>query len=307
MTVSQSEIPGVTRAPTTPVEAAVRPSSWGRRLALFSRNKINLVAAVFLIFEVVVAVFAPLIAPDNPNTQDLLHRLQGASSAHWLGTDQYGRDALSRLIYGARVSLEGAAIAVAVGVTLGVSLGLVAGYLGKLTDAILSRGMDVVLSIPGLLLAITVVGVLGTGLVPAMIAIGVASIPFFYRITRGQTQVVSAETFVEASRMIGCRPRRVIWRHVFPNTLSPIVVQVALAFGGAVTAEASLSFIGLGVQPPTASWGSMLQDATQSLRTTPVLAIAPGVVIALTVLAFTLVGNGLRAALGSGRQSVVGS
>jgi peptide/nickel transport system permease protein len=237
----------------------------------------------------------------------LLYRLSGSTSQHWLGTDQYGRDVLSRLIFGARVSLEGAAIAVAVGVLVGVSLGLVAGYVGRATDAILSRTMDVLLSIPGLLLAITVVGVLGAGLVTAMIAVGIASIPFFYRITRGQTQVVSAETFVEASRMIGCRPRRVIWRHVFPNTLSPIVVQVALAFGGAVTAEASLSFIGLGVQPPTASWGSMLQDATQSLRTTPILAIAPGVVIALTVLAFTLVGNGLRDALGTGRHSVVGS
>lgn len=278
---------------------------WRYRLGLFCSHKLNIVAAAFVLVEILVSVFAPLVTPTDPNAQDLLARLQGSSADHWLGTDRYGRDELSRLIYGGRVSLQGAAIAVVVGVAIGVSLGLIAGYAGRLTDNILSRCMDVVLSVPGLLLAITVVGVLGAGLAPAMIAIGIASSPVFYRITRGQTQVVSAETFVEASRMIGCTPRRVVWKHVFPNTLSPIVVQVALAFGGAVTAEASLSFIGLGVQPPTSSWGSMLQDATQSLRTTPILAIAPGVVIALTVLAFTLVGNGLRDALGTGRESVV--
>lgn len=282
-----------------------RRSSGHGRLRQFSRNRLSLIGAIFLVGEILVCLLARWIAPYNPNSENLLARLQGMSGAHWLGTDQYGRDALSRLIYGGRVSLEGAAIAVIVGVAAGVTLGLLAGYLGGGTDAIVSRSMDVLLSIPGLLLAITVVAVLGPGLVTAMFAIGVASIPIFYRITRGQTQVVSAEVFVEASRMIGCRRRRIVWRHLLPNALSPIVVQIALALGGAVTAEASLSFIGLGVQPPSASWGSMLQDATESLRTTPVLAIAPGVMIALTVLAFTLVGNGLRDVIGAGRQNVM--
>jgi ABC-type dipeptide/oligopeptide/nickel transport system permease subunit len=186
---------------------------------------------------------------------------------------------------------------------VGLVLGLLSGYAGRRIDAVVSRVMDILMSIPGLILAFTVVAVLGPGLANAMIAVGVASIPGFYRVARGQAQIVSAEVFVEASRMIGCRTRRILWVHLLPNTLSPIIVQVALALGAAVTAEASLSFIGLGVQPPTASWGSMLREASTSMRINPVLVIAPGVVIAFTVLAFTLVGDGLRDALGTGRKS----
>jgi len=273
------------------------------RWSLFLRNRLAVVGLAFLAIEITVVALAPWVAPYDPNEQSLLHRLEAPSSTHWLGTDTFGRDVLSRLIWGGRVSLEGAAIAVAVGLSVGLVFGLLAGYVGRWLDNVVSRVMDMLMAIPGLILAFTVVDVLGPGLGNAMIAVGIATIPSFYRIARGQTQIVSAETFVEASRMIGCKTRRILGVHLLPNTLSPVIVQLALALGAAVTAEASLSFIGLGVQPPTASWGSMLREATTSMRTRPVLVIAPGVVIALTVLAFTLVGDGLRDALGTGRES----
>jgi peptide/nickel transport system permease protein len=275
------------------------------RLRAFLKKPVAVAAACFLAIEIAVSLFAPWIAPYNPDEQDLVNRLQGSTAQHWLGTDAFGRDALSRLIYGGRISLSGAAIAVVVACIGGVSLGLLAGYVGRSTDLVLSRIIDVIMSVPGLILAITIVAVLGPGLVTAMIAIGIASIPGFYRITRGQAQVITSEVFVEASRMIGCTRRRIIWHHVLPNMWSPIIVLIALALGVSVTAEAALSFIGLGVQPPTASWGSMLQGATTSLNIAPILVIAPGVAIALTVLAFQLIGNGLRDAFGSGRESVM--
>ena len=254
---------------------------------------------------VLLAVLAPLVSHHDPLEIDLVNQLQGPSPAHWLGTDIQGRDVWARLVYGSRVSLTAGIVSQAIALLLGLSLGLLAGYVGRSTDLVLSRIIDVIMSVPGLILAITIVAVLGPGLVTAMIAIGIASIPGFYRITRGQAQVITSEVFVEASRMIGCTRRRIIWHHVLPNMWSPIIVLIALALGVAVTAEAALSFIGLGVQPPTASWGSMLQGATTSLNIAPILVIAPGVAIALTVLAFQLIGNGLRDAFGSGRESVM--
>jgi peptide/nickel transport system permease protein len=275
------------------------------RARRFARNRLALAAAIFLAAEVLIAVFASVVAPRNPARQVLFERLHGPSHAHWLGTDQFGRDALSRLVFGSRVSLGGAALAVVIAVTVGVSLGLFAGYAGRWIDNLVSRIMDIVMSVPALILAITIVGVLGPGLTNAMIAVGIATIPRFYRVARAQTQVVAGETFVEAARSIGFRQRTILWRHVLPNILSPVLVQVSLALGAAVTAEASLSYIGLGVQPPTASWGSMLREASPSMSQAPALVIAPGVVIALTVLAFALAGDGLRDALSAGRRSQV--
>jgi ABC-type dipeptide/oligopeptide/nickel transport system permease subunit len=275
------------------------------RVRRFARNKLAVAAAIFVLIEVLVALFASVIAPANPNVQDLARRLKGPSAAHWLGTDQFGRDALSRLIFGARVSLGGAAIAVAIAVSAGVSLGLIAGYLRGWVDRTFSQVMDVVMSVPALILAVTIVGVLGPGLTNAMIAVGIATVPRFYRVTRAQTHVVAGETFIEAARAGGSSQTSIMLRHVLPNALSPVMVQVSLVLGAAVTAEASLSYIGLGVQPPTASWGSALREAAPSMSQAPALVIAPGVIIALTVLAFALAGDELREALGTGRESQV--
>jgi len=290
---------------TVPPVSPVRQGAGRLRLRRFARNRLALAAAVVLVLEVAMAVFAPLIAPHDPDKQDLLARLSGSTSEHWLGTDQFGRDALSRLIFGARVSLGGAAIAVAIAVSVGVTLGLSAGYAGRWIDNALSRLMDILMSTPALILAITIVGVLGPGLTNAMIAVGIATVPRFYRVARAQTQVVASEPFIEAARSIGCTQRSILGRHVLPNILSPIMIQVSLALGAAVTAEASLSYIGLGVQPPDASWGSMLREASPSMSQVPVLVIAPGVVIAITVLALALAGDGLRDAMSAGRRSQV--
>jgi len=273
----------------------------------FRRDKVAVVALGFLVLLVLVAIFAPLVAPYPPNEQNLLIRLQRPSWDHLLGTDQFGRDQLSRLIFGARTSLVASLEAVAIGVVFGVPLGLLAGYFGGWVNAVLDRLSDALMSVPGLVLALTVVAVLGPGLSNAMIAIGVILMPRFFRITRATTQEVREETFIEASRALGCRPRRILWKHIFPNTVSPVVVQSSLTLGTAILAEASLSFLGLGVRPPTASWGSMIFTASSVFYTDSFLVVAPGVAIMLTVLAFSIVGDAARDAMGAGRDVVTGS
>jgi len=246
-------------------------------------------------------VFAPLLAPHAPNTQNLRNSLKGPSSANLLGTDEFGRDQLSRLIFGARVSLLAGLIAVAIGAGCGVPLGMLAGYRGGVADSILSRVNDALMSVPGLIFALTIVAALGKSLTNAMIAVGIIFIPRFFRVSRAATQDVRGETFIEASRALGCSRARTMWRHVFPNVMQPLVAQVSLMMGAAVTAEASLSFLGLGVTPPTASWGSMLNSANTNISRGPHLVYPPGVMVAITVLALTFVGDGIRDALGTRR------
>lgn len=255
----------------------------------------------FVLLLFLLAVFGPLIAPDPPNAQDLANRLSGPSAEHLLGTDEVGRDQLSRLIYGTRVSMLGAAQAVAIGVGVGVPFGTVAGFFGRWVDVALSFVTDAMMSVPALIFAMTVVAVLGRGLTNAMVAVGIILIPRFFRVARAPTINVRRETFIEASEAIGCTAPRILWRHVFPNVLSPILVQISVVAGIAVTAEASLSFIGLGVTPPTASWGSMLNSAYRTISEAPHMLYPPGVMIALTVLAFAAMGDGLRKALGTER------
>lgn len=291
----------VTLEPVDPVvsEAALMapPSTARVFLRSFWSRKRAVVGLAFLAVLVVLAVFAPLIAPQDPNAQDLLSRLKPPSTEHWIGTDGFGRDSLSRLIYGARVSLVAALISVSVGVGVGLPLGIVAGYRGGWFDVVLSRMSDGLMSIPALILAFTVVAVLGPGLVNAMLAVGIVFIPQFFRVARAATQDVRHESFIESSIALGCRPRRVVVRHVVPNVLPPVIVQMSVALGLGVSAEASLSFLGLGVAPPTASWGSMLNSAAQAINIAPFAVIPPGLMIFLTVLAFMFVGDGLQVAL----------
>ncbi|MBX3529050.1 MAG: ABC transporter permease [Rhizobiaceae bacterium] len=260
-------------------------------------------ALAVLVAFVVLALLAPWVAPYDPNAQDLLSRLKPYSAEHWLGTDEYGRDQLSRLIFGARVSLLAAVEVVAVGLLLGVPSGVLAGFFPGLIDGALSRISDALMSVPSLVLALTIVAVLGQGLGSAMFAVGIVFTPRFFRVARASTYEVRQETFIEASFAIGCSWWRVAWRHVLPNAMSPLVVQIAVVLGAAITAEASLSFLGIGVQPPTASWGGMLSSAYQNLYEAAYLIWAPGIAIALTVLAFTALGDEARVALGT-RQPV---
>jgi peptide/nickel transport system permease protein len=275
-----------------------------RTLIRLLRNRTAVVALAFIVALALVAALAPFIMPNDPARQELLDRIQGPSSEHWLGTDTLGRDNFSRLIEGTRVTLWAAVQAIVLGVVLGTPAGLVAGYAGRRVDSILSRIADVLMAVPGLLLAMAIVGILGPGLRNAMIALGVVFAPRFFRVARAAASSVRHEIYIEAVRAMGCSPARILFRHVLPNSSGPLLVQITFAFGLVVTAEASLSFLGLGAEPPTASWGSMVRDAFQNVYDTKFPLIAPSVMITLTILAFSLLGDALRDALG--RQSRVG-
>lgn len=266
-------------------------------LSALRRRPAALIALVFVILLVVMAVFAPLIAPYDPYTQDLLARLQPPSAEHWLGTDDYGRDALSRLIFGARISLTAALQAVGLALVLGLPLGVIAGYVGGWVNSVLTRIMDALMSAPSLVLAITIVAVLGSGITNAMLAVGLVMSPRFFRVARASTMDVRHETYIESAVALGCKPIRVVMRHVLPNVLPPVVLVISVSLGAAVAAEASLSFLGLGAKAPAASWGSMLSTAASNMQLAPYLVWPPGVMIFLTVLAFTYLGDGVRRAM----------
>ena len=256
-----------------------------------------MVAAFLLI-----ATFAPLIAPRSPLDQNLLLVANGCcpgpSWHHLLGVDQLGRDELSRLIYGARFSLLIGVVAVSVGLSIGVTLGAIAGYFGGWIDSLIMRLMDILLAIPGLLLAIGIVAALQPGLFQIMIAVGVANVPIFARLLRGSILAQRENDFVLSARAVGVKPRVILVSHILPNALSPVIVQGTLALATAIIDVAGLGFLGLGPQDPsTPEWGTMLTDIDRYLQSAPWLAIAPGVAIVLSVLGFNLIGDGLREAL----------
>jgi len=252
---------------------------------------------VVIVIVVTVALFAPWIAPYDPLAASWSAIRKAPSAAHWFGTDEIGRDVLSRVIFGARASLLAGVVAALISLSIGVPIGLLAGYAGGRTDMLISRLTDAVLACPFLILAIALAAFLGPSLTNAMIAIGVSATPVFIRLTRGQTLAIKAEEFVLAARAIGNPPWRVALLHVLPNVVPALIVQATLAVAAAVIAEASLSFLGLGQQPPAPSWGSMLNTAKNYIDNAPWMAVWPGVSIFLLVLSFNLVGDGLRDAL----------
>jgi len=255
------------------------------------------ISLLFLLLVALLSIAAPLIAPYSPIAQDLTNTLAEPSAAHWLGTDDLGRDVLSRLIHGAAASLFSSFLAVGVAVALGVPVGLLAGFLGGWTDEVISRGIDTLLSFPAIVLAIAVTGALGIGLVNGMIAVGIVFAPQLARLVRARTLVVRQELYVDAARCFGASTARILWRHVLPNTVQPVIVQVTLLLAGALLAEASLSFLGLGIQPPHASWGAMLARAYQNMEFAPSQMYPPGLAILCTALAFNALGESLRVAL----------
>lgn len=287
-------------APTAAEQPARdRPESPRQRFRRrFLRQRPAVVALVVVLLLAVSAVLAGVLATHDPDAQQLADRLQGPSRAHWFGTDDLGRDVYSRLLYASRVSLVAAVQATAIGIALGVPVGLAAGYLRGWVDMVASRVADAVMSIPALLLALAIVGVLEPDLTSAMIAIGVVYAPQFFRLTRATTLAVREETFIEAARSAGASSWAVMTRHVLPNALSPLVVQISLAMGFAILFEASISFLGLGVQPPDSSWGSMLGRSTRYFAGSPHLVLIPGLAILITVLSFNVIGDGVRDSLG---------
>ena len=250
-------------------------------------------ATIFLLIVILLAIFAPLVTRYSPAQQSPAN-LRGPSGAHWLGTDDLGRDVWSRLVYGARVSLEASLIAVAVALAIGVPIGLIAGYAGGWSDTILMRAIDTLLAFPAIVLALGIAAALGPGLVNAMVAVGVVFSPSIARITRTQVQSTKDRLYVDAAVGFGSSSWRTVTRHVIPNMIQPVIVQATFLLGLALLAEASLSFLGLGVQPPTSSWGIMLRRASQFVAQAPNAIYAPGLAIALTVLAFNILGDSLR-------------
>ena len=240
------------------------------------------------------ALSAPLIAPYPPDMPDFINILAAPSSGHWLGTDELGRDVLARIIYGARTSLFVGILSVGVAALAGTALGLVSGYFGRLVDALIMRIMDVVFAFPSILLALAITAVLGPSLNNAVLAIAVVNLPVFARIARAQTLVVRELEFVEAKRALGFGTGNILLRTVLPNILAPVIVQGSLLFASAIITESYLSFLGLGAQPPTATWGNMLRNAIGFMELAPWLAVFPGAAIFLTVLGCNLLGDGLR-------------
>jgi len=283
-----------------PADVVDTPAVTARRrfVRRFRRQRLAVPALVVLLLLGCVAIFAPWLAPADPNAIDLMNALQPPPHGHGLGTDHLGRDVLSRLLVASRVSLQAAVQSVAIGSAIGVPAGLVAGYFGRRVDSVISRISDAILAFPPLILAIAVIAMLGPSVTNAMIAIGFVFAPRFLRLTRAEVLAIREETYIEAARSIGMPSTRILARHVLPNALPPLIVQASLAAGFAMLAEASLSFLGLGVQPPQSSWGAMLSEAATVINREWTLMLAPGICIILTTLAFNLLGDGLRDSIG---------
>jgi peptide/nickel transport system permease protein len=268
-----------------------------RMIRRLLRRKGAIFGLVIIALFLVLAIFAPLLTPYDPIAQSWTSVRKPPSLAHWFGTDDVGRDILVRVIFGARASLMAGIISIGIALTIGVPLGLAAGYLGGFLDALISRITDAMLACPFLILAIALAAFLGPSLGNAMIAIGVTTTPIFVRLTRGQVMSVKVEDYVEAARAVGNPRWRIALVHILPNILPALLVQATLSIAAAIIAEAALSFLGLGQQPPAPSWGSMLNSAQRFLVNAPWMAVWPGLAIFLTVLSFNLIGDGLRDAL----------
>lgn len=258
------------------------------------RHRVGMFGATIVAILILTAIFGPYLAPYDPNKIDFSVRFSGPTLAHPLGADDFGRDTLSRIMYGARVSLEVGIIAVSIAATAGTLLGLVAGYAGRIVDEVIMRSMDILFAFPAILLAIAILAALGRGIANAMIAIGVVYTPIFARIARGAVLSVRRQEFVEAARAIGARDTRILFRHIFPNALSPLIVETTLSLAFAILAEAALSFFGLGTQPPDPSWGRMLSEGRAYFRQSAWMGVFPGLAIMFTVMGFNFLGDGLR-------------
>jgi len=258
------------------------------------RDPVVCTSLIVLLLVVFCAFAAPLIAPYKPNDINPFSTLKAPTQAHLLGTDENGRDVFSRIIFGTRISLIVGFISVGISLGVGVPLGLIAGYSGRWVDSVIMRLMDAVLAFPALILALAIVAILKQGIVQLMIAIGITSIPVFARLVRAQTLSLKQQDYAQAARAMGASSRRIMIQHILPNTLAPIIVQASLGMAFAILAEAGLSFLGVGIKPPTATWGGMLQKSLGVIRKAPFLSIFPGIAIFVTVLSLNLIGDAPR-------------
>jgi peptide/nickel transport system permease protein len=282
---------------TETIAAAPRASEWRRFRRVFLQRKLVLFGVVVLVLLVLTAIFAPLIAPYNPYTQDMSQTLQNPSWEHWLGTDNLGRDTFSRLVYGTRTALYVGFGTVAVAAIFGMTLGLLAGFLGGATNTGIMRIMDALMGFPMLILALLLAAVMGGGIQNVIIALAIATLPAYTRLMCSETLSVRENEYIMAQSAIGSKRLRTMGRHVLPNAFQPSLVLITTMLGNVILAEAALSFIGIGIQPPGAAWGSMAADGYRYLESHPQLAFAPAVAIMIVVFAFNMVGDGLRDAL----------
>jgi peptide/nickel transport system permease protein len=287
----------VVAPPVVPAPARESRSLWSDARSRLLRNPVAMGGGVVVILLVLVAVAAPYVAPYDPIRQDLASSLARPSMQHLAGTDVHGRDIFSRIVYGTRISLRIGFLGMLLGCVVGVILGLVAGYYGGWADTIIMRLLDVQLAFPGLLVAICIIAIIGPGLENVILAVGIFSVPLFARVTRGEVLSLKEQEFVAAARMLGAEDGRIMLNHLLPNAVAPILVLCTLRIATAILTAASLSFLGLGAQPPTPEWGAMLSDGRAYLAIAPHVATIPGLAIVITVLAFNLFGDGLRDAL----------
>lgn len=270
---------------------------WHRFTRVFWGRKLVFLSSILLLIMVFVAIFAEQVAPYDPYAQNLSQALQPPSSSNLLGTDSLGRDVLSRIIFGARTSLVVGISSVSLAALVGGVMGLLAGYFGGMTDSAISRFVDVMLALPAVILALAIGTVLGSGMWTVVLALALGLAPSYARVMRGQVLSVREQDYIQAAKVIGSSSMRVIFRHVLPNCLSPMIVLMTMNLGVAILAEASLSFLGIGITPPQAAWGAMVSEGQRYLNSNPLLSFAPGGCVLLTVLAFNIVGDGLRDAL----------
>ena len=278
-------------------ESRAHRSEWRRVARIFFRRKVSVIGLVIIVGLVITAIFAPMLAPYDPSDTDAANKLQQPSSAHWLGTDSVGRDTLSRVIYGARTSLLVALGAMGLAAALGQTLGLIAGYFGGWLFHIIMRIVDGMMAVPMMVLALVIAAVLGPGVRNVIIALGIAMAAGQCRMMCGQVLTVKQNDYILAGRTIGVGHLRMMLRHIYPNAFQPLLVMITIGLGMTILSEAGLSFLGVGISPPTAAWGSMINYGYQYLLTSPVLSIAPGVAIMLVVFGFNMAGDGLRDAL----------
>jgi peptide/nickel transport system permease protein len=268
-----------------------------RTLRVLFDRPVVVAGAIVVALVVIMAIFAPFIAPYESNDQNLLAILQPPSGAHWLGTDELGRDELTRLIYGSRISLIVGVVAVSIAGVIGMTLGLIAGYMGGWVSNIIMRVIDALLALPPMVLMLAIAAMLGGGLGTVLVSIGVAMMPTYCRVMFGQVLSLKNNDYITASRASGSGSMRIMFRHLLPNSFAPLMVLLSINLGTAILMEASLSYLGIGIVPPTPTWGNMVSTSQRFLLSHPVLCIAPGFAILLIVLAFNMVGDGLRDAL----------
>lgn len=272
-------------------------SPWLESWQRFKKNKLAIIGLVIILFFIILALLAPLIAPEGINDQKLPERLSSPSLNYWLGTDDFGRDILSRVIYGARISLWIGFFSVLGSIVVGSVLGILAGYYGRWVDTVISRWFDIMLAFPSILLAIAIVTILGPSLQNALIAIAIINVPNFGRLIRSKVLSVKQEEYILAAKSVGMGDLRILLHHILPNSMAPVIVQGSLAIATAIIEAAALGFLGLGAQAPNPEWGKMLADSKQFITLAPWTMIAPGLAIMLVVLGFNLMGDGLRDAL----------